>query len=50
MWGNGVEKKAPNVGIYYGRMYGAKFLVGMVAGARPRQTKSATPLAFQYLT
>jgi len=39
MWGNGVEKKAPNAGIYYGRMYEAKFLVGMVAGAMTKINK-----------
>ena len=39
MWGNGVEKKAPNAGIYYGRMYEAKFLVGMVAGAMTKTNK-----------
>jgi basic membrane protein A len=39
MWGNGVEKKAPNVGIYYGRMYEAKFLVGMVAGTMTKTNK-----------
>ncbi len=33
MWGSGVKKETPNAGIYYGRMYEAKFLVGMVAGA-----------------
>jgi basic membrane protein A len=33
MWGAGVEKKAPNTGIYYGRMYEASFLAGIVAGA-----------------
>jgi basic membrane protein A len=33
MWGAGVEKKAPNAGIYFGRMYEARFLAGIVAGA-----------------
>ncbi len=32
MWGGGVEKKGPNTGIYFARMYEAKFLAGMVAG------------------
>ena len=39
MWGNGVEKKSPNSGIYYGRIYEAKFLVGMVAGAMTKTNK-----------
>jgi len=33
MWGAGVEKKAPNAGVYFARMYGATFLAGIVAGA-----------------
>jgi branched-chain amino acid transport system substrate-binding protein len=33
MWGDGVEKKAPNAGIYFDRMYEGRFLTGMVAGA-----------------
>jgi branched-chain amino acid transport system substrate-binding protein len=33
MWGGGIEKKAPNAGMYFGRMYEARFLTGMVAGA-----------------
>jgi basic membrane protein A len=32
MWGAGVEKKALNAGIYFGRMYEARFLAGIVAG------------------
>ncbi|NQS90721.1 BMP family ABC transporter substrate-binding protein [Patescibacteria group bacterium] len=39
MWGAGVEKKAPNAGIYYGRMYEAKFLVGIVAGSMTKTNK-----------
>lgn len=39
MWGDGAEKKASNTGIYYGRMYEAKFLVGMVAGAMTKTNK-----------
>ena len=39
MWGNGVEKKASNTGIYYGRMYEAKFLVGIVAGSMTKTNK-----------
>ncbi len=31
MWGSGNEKKASNAGIYYGRMYEARFLSGMAA-------------------
>jgi basic membrane protein A len=37
MWGAGVEKKAPNAGIYFGRMYEVRFLAGMVAGLLPFQ-------------
>ena len=32
MWGAGVEKLAPNAGIYFGRIYEARYLTGMVAG------------------
>jgi basic membrane protein A len=32
MWGAGIGKKAPNAGIYFGRMYQARFLAGIVAG------------------
>ena len=39
MWGAGVEKKAPNAGIYFGRMYEARFLSGMVAGAMTKTNK-----------
>jgi len=39
MWGNGVEKKAPNAGIYFGRMYEARFLAGVVAGAMTETNK-----------
>jgi len=39
MWGGGVEKKAPNTGIYYGRMYEASFLAGIVAGAMTETNK-----------
>ncbi len=39
MWGNGVEKKAPNVGLYYGRMYETKFLVGVLAAAMTKTNK-----------
>ncbi|RZB28969.1 MAG: hypothetical protein AEth_01573 [Candidatus Argoarchaeum ethanivorans] len=39
MWGAGVEKKAPNAGIYFGRMYEARFLTGIVAGAMTETNK-----------
>ncbi|MCK4732376.1 MAG: BMP family ABC transporter substrate-binding protein, partial [Methanophagales archaeon] len=39
MWGAGVEKKAPNAGIYFGRMYEARFLAGVVAGAMTEANK-----------
>ncbi len=39
MWGAGVEKKASNTGIYFGRMYEARFLGGIVAGAMTKTDK-----------
>ena len=39
MWGAGVEKKASNTGIYFGRMYEARFLGGIVAGAMTKTNK-----------
>jgi len=39
MWGSGIEKKAPNAGIYFARMYEGRFLAGMVAGAMTRTDK-----------
>jgi basic membrane protein A len=39
MWGAGVGKKAPNAGIYFARMYEARFLAGMVAGAMTKTDK-----------
>jgi len=39
MWGSGVEKKATNTGIYFGRMYEARFLTGIVAGAMTETNK-----------
>ena len=39
MWGAGVEKKAPNAGIYFGRMYEATFLTGIVAGSLTKTNK-----------
>ena len=39
MWGAGIEKKAPNAGIYFGRMYEVRFLAGMVAGAMTETNK-----------
>ena len=39
MWGAGVEKRAPNAGIYFGRMYEARFLTGIVAGAMTETNK-----------
>jgi basic membrane protein A len=32
MWGGGREKLAPNVGIYFAKIYEAQYLAGMVAG------------------
>ena len=39
MWGAGIEKKAPNAGIYFGRMYEARFLTGIVAGSLTETNK-----------
>lgn len=39
MWGSGNEKRAQNAGIYYGRMYEARFLSGMVAGSMTEANK-----------
>ncbi|RJS72675.1 BMP family ABC transporter substrate-binding protein [Methanophagales archaeon] len=39
MWGAGVEKKAPNTGIYFARMYEGEFLAGMVAGAMTKTNR-----------
>jgi basic membrane protein A len=39
MWGAGVEKKTPNTGMYFGRMYEARFLTGIVAGAMTKTDK-----------
>ena len=39
MWGSGVEKKAPNVGIYFARLYEGEFLAGIVAGAMTKTNK-----------
>ena len=39
MWGAGVEKKAPNAGMYFARMYEGRFLAGMVAGAMTKTNK-----------
>jgi basic membrane protein A len=39
MWGAGVEKKAPNAGTYFGRMYEARFLAGIVAGAMTKSNR-----------
>ncbi len=39
MWGAGTEKKAPNAGIYFERMYEARFLAGIVAGSMTRANK-----------
>lgn len=36
MWGSGNEKKAPNAGTYYGRMYEVRFLTGIVGGLMTR--------------
>ncbi len=39
MWGSGTEKKAPNAGIYFARLYEGEFLAGMVAGAMTKTNK-----------
>jgi len=39
MWGAGVEKTAPNVGMYFGRMYEVRYLTGIVAGAMTKTDK-----------
>jgi len=39
MWGAGVEKLAPNAGTYFGRMYEARYLTGIVAGAMKESGK-----------
>lgn len=39
MWGAGVEKKGSNTGIYFGRMYEARFLAGIVAGSMTKTNK-----------
>jgi basic membrane protein A len=39
MWGAGVGKKAPNAGIYFARMYEARFLAGVVTGAMTKTNK-----------
>ena len=39
MWGAGVEKLAPNAGTYFGRMYEARYLTGIVAGAMTKSGK-----------
>ncbi|KQC16375.1 MAG: hypothetical protein APR56_07735 [Methanosaeta sp. SDB] len=39
MWGAGVEKQAPNAGIYFGRMYEVRYLTGMVAGGMTKSGK-----------
>jgi len=46
MWGAGVEKKAPNIGIYFARMYEARFLTGIVAGAVTKTNKIGYAAAF----
>lgn len=39
MWGAGVERKSPNIGTYFARMYQAQYLAGMVAGSMTRTGK-----------
>jgi basic membrane protein A len=39
MWGAGVEKLAPNAGIYFERMYEVRYLTGMVAGGMTKSGK-----------
>ena len=43
MWGSGIEKKAPNAGIYFARMYEGRFLAGMVAGTTVSYTHLTLP-------
>ncbi len=45
MWGDGDEKNAPNVGIYFARMYEGRFLTGMLAGAMTKTDKIGYPAA-----
>ncbi len=46
MWGAGVEKLAPNTGTYFEKMYEARFLAGMVAGAMTKKDKIGYAAAF----
>jgi basic membrane protein A len=39
MWGGGTEKLASNAGVYYGRIYEAQYLAGIVAGNMTRTEK-----------
>jgi len=39
MWGGGTEKLATNSGVYYGRIYEAQYLAGIVAGSMTRTGK-----------
>ena len=39
MWGGGTEKLAANAGVYYGRIYEAQYLAGIVAGSMTRTGK-----------
>ena len=41
MWGGGIEKLAPNTGVYYERIYEAQYLAGIVAGNMTRTDKIA---------
>jgi basic membrane protein A len=41
MWGGGTEKLAPNVGVYYERIYEAQYLAGIVAGNMTKTDKIA---------
>lgn len=41
MWGGGTEKPAPNAGVYYGRIYEAQYLAGIVAGNMTKTGKIA---------
>jgi basic membrane protein A len=41
MWGGGMEKLGANVGVYYGRIYEAQYLAGIVAGNMTRTDRIA---------
>jgi basic membrane lipoprotein Med (substrate-binding protein (PBP1-ABC) superfamily)/ABC-type branched-subunit amino acid transport system substrate-binding protein len=45
MWCDGNEKKAPNAGTYFARMYEGRYLAGMLAGAMTKTDKIGYPAA-----